>query len=49
MYFIFSFANTMLQSVWVLYTGYRYGWRRCRSACPCGFVGVMTAWSRAGP
>jgi DHA1 family tetracycline resistance protein-like MFS transporter len=26
MYFIFKFANTMLQSIWVLYTGYRYGW-----------------------
>lgn len=26
MHFIYMLGHTMLQSVWVLYTGYRYGW-----------------------
>jgi DHA1 family tetracycline resistance protein-like MFS transporter len=43
MYFIFSFANTMLQSVWVLYMGYRYGWTTLQVGLSLTFIGVMTA------
>ncbi|HEY5079122.1 MAG TPA: TCR/Tet family MFS transporter [Opitutaceae bacterium] len=48
MYFIFSFANTMLQSVWVLYTGYRYGWSTLQVGLSLGFIGVMTAVVQGG-
>jgi DHA1 family tetracycline resistance protein-like MFS transporter len=41
MYFIFNFATTMLQSVWVLYTGYRFGWTTRQVGLSLAFVGVM--------
>jgi DHA1 family tetracycline resistance protein-like MFS transporter len=41
MYFIFNFANTMLQSVWVLYMGYRYGWTTLQLGLSLAFVGIM--------
>ena len=41
MYFIFSFANTMLQSVWVLYTGNRFGWTTLQVGLSLTYVGVM--------
>jgi DHA1 family tetracycline resistance protein-like MFS transporter len=41
MYFIFNFANTMLQSVWVLYTGYRFGWTTLQVGLSLTYVGVM--------
>jgi DHA1 family tetracycline resistance protein-like MFS transporter len=43
MYFIFSFANTMLQSVWVLYMGYRYDWSTLQLGLSLALVGIMTA------
>jgi DHA1 family tetracycline resistance protein-like MFS transporter len=43
MYFIFNFANTMLQSVWVLYMGYRYGWSTLQLGLSLTFVGIMAA------
>lgn len=43
MYFIFNFANTMLQSVWVLYMGYRYGWTTLQLGLSLAFVGIMAA------
>jgi MFS transporter, DHA1 family, tetracycline resistance protein len=43
MYFIFNFANTMLQSVWVLYMGYRYGWTTLQLGLSLTFVGIMAA------
>jgi len=43
MYFIYNFANTMLQSVWVLYMGYRYGWTTLQLGLSLTFVGIMTA------
>jgi DHA1 family tetracycline resistance protein-like MFS transporter len=48
MYFIFSFANTMLQSVWVLYTGFRYGWTTVQVGLSLAFIGVMTALVQGG-
>jgi DHA1 family tetracycline resistance protein-like MFS transporter len=41
MYFIFNFANTMLQSVWVLYTGNRFGWTTLQVGLSLTYVGVM--------
>lgn len=41
MFFIFSFANTMLQSVWVLYTGNRFGWTTLQVGLSLTYVGVM--------
>jgi|HubBroStandDraft_1064217.scaffolds.fasta_scaffold52090_2 DHA1 family tetracycline resistance protein-like MFS transporter len=41
MYFIFNFANTMLQSVWVLYTAYRFHWTTLQVGLSLTYVGVM--------
>ncbi len=41
MYFIFNFANTMLQSVWVLYTAYRFNWTTLQVGLSLTYVGVM--------
>jgi MFS transporter, DHA1 family, tetracycline resistance protein len=43
MYFILNFANTMLQSVWVLYMGYRYNWSTLQVGLSLTYVGVATA------
>ncbi|MGA2015966.1 MAG: TCR/Tet family MFS transporter [Opitutaceae bacterium] len=41
MYFIFNFANTMLQSVWVLYTGKRFGWTTLQVGLSLTYVGAV--------
>jgi DHA1 family tetracycline resistance protein-like MFS transporter len=41
MHFIFMFANSMLQSIWVLYTSYRYGWTPLEVGLSLTFIGVM--------
>lgn len=43
MYFMFSLAQVMLQSIWVLYTGYRYGWSTRQVGLSLGLVGIMSA------
>jgi MFS transporter, DHA1 family, tetracycline resistance protein len=48
MYFIFNFANTMLQSVWVLYTGYRFGWTTLEVGLSLTYVGVMAVVVQGG-
>jgi DHA1 family tetracycline resistance protein-like MFS transporter len=48
MYFIFNIANTMLQSVWVLYMGYRYGWTTLQVGLSLTFIGVLTAAVQGG-
>ena len=48
MYFINNFAQTMLQNVWVLYTGYRYHWSTLQEGLSLTFVGVMTAVVQGG-
>jgi DHA1 family tetracycline resistance protein-like MFS transporter len=48
MYFMFQFANVMLQSIWVLYTGYRYHWSTLEVGLSLTFVGVMTAVVQGG-
>jgi DHA1 family tetracycline resistance protein-like MFS transporter len=48
MYFMFQFANVMLQSIWVLYTGYRYNWSTLEVGLSLTFVGVMTAVVQGG-
>jgi MFS transporter, DHA1 family, tetracycline resistance protein len=48
MYFMFQFANVMLQSIWVLYTGYRYHWTTLEVGLSLTFVGVMTAVVQGG-
>ena len=48
MYFIFMFAQSMLQSVWVLYTGYRYHWGPRQVGLSLTFVGVMAVVVQGG-
>jgi len=48
MYFIFMFGNTMLQSIWVLYTGYRYHWTTLEVGLSLAFVGVMAIVVQGG-
>jgi DHA1 family tetracycline resistance protein-like MFS transporter len=48
MYFITNFAQTMLQNVWVLYTGYRYHWSTLQEGLSLTYVGVMTAVVQGG-
>jgi MFS transporter, DHA1 family, tetracycline resistance protein len=48
MYFIFNFANTMLQNVWVLYMGYRYHWSTLQVGLSLTYIGVMTAVVQGG-
>ena len=43
MYFLYSFGNVMLQSIWVLYTGYRYGWDTQQVGLSLMLVGVVSA------
>jgi DHA1 family tetracycline resistance protein-like MFS transporter len=40
MYFIFTLSTTMLQAVWVLYMGYRFGWSPLQQGLSLGFYGV---------
>ncbi|HZZ17749.1 MAG TPA: TCR/Tet family MFS transporter [Opitutaceae bacterium] len=48
MYFITNLAQTMLQNVWVLYTGYRYHWTTLQEGLSLTYVGVMTAVVQGG-
>ncbi len=48
MYFIFNFANTMLQSVWVLYTGYRFAWTTLQVGLSLTYVGVVAVVVQGG-
>jgi DHA1 family tetracycline resistance protein-like MFS transporter len=48
MYFIFNFANTMLQSVWVLYTGYRFGWTTLQVGMSLTYVGMVAVVVQGG-
>ena len=48
MYFIFNFSNTMLQNVWVLYMGYRYGWTTLQVGLSLTYIGVLTAVVQGG-
>jgi DHA1 family tetracycline resistance protein-like MFS transporter len=41
MYFIFNFGQVMLQSIWVLYTGYRYNWNTRQVGFSLALVGIM--------
>jgi len=43
MYFLYFLGSIMLQSTWVLYTGYRYGWGTREVGLSLTFVGVATA------
>ncbi len=43
MYFIYMFSSTMLQSIWVLYTGYRYNWTTQQVGFSLALVGIMAA------
>jgi DHA1 family tetracycline resistance protein-like MFS transporter len=48
MQFIFYFANSMLQSIWVLYTGYRYHWGAFQVGLSLTFIGVMAVVVQGG-
>ncbi len=48
MYFIFMFGNMMLQSIWVLYTGYRYHWSTLEVGLSLTFIGVMAIIVQGG-
>ncbi len=48
MQFIFYFANSMLQSIWVLYTGYRYHWGAFVVGLSLTFIGVMAVVVQGG-
>jgi MFS transporter, DHA1 family, tetracycline resistance protein len=48
MYFIFNFANTMLQSVWVLYTGWRFGWTTLQVGLSLAYIGVLAIVVQGG-
>ncbi len=43
MYFLYMLGSVMLQSIWVLYTGYRYAWSTRQVGLSLAFVGVATA------
>jgi DHA1 family tetracycline resistance protein-like MFS transporter len=42
MQFLFYVANTMLQSIWVLYAQHRYSWTSKQVGLSLTFVGIMT-------
>jgi DHA1 family tetracycline resistance protein-like MFS transporter len=48
MYFIFMLANSLLQGIWVLYTGYRYHWSTTSIGLSLMFVGVMAVVVQGG-
>lgn len=47
-YFILNLAQTMLFSIWVLYTGHRYGWGPSQVGWSLMFVGVISSLVQAG-
>ncbi len=48
MYFIFAFANTILQSIWALYTDYRYHWSPSQVGNSLMFIGAMAIVVQGG-
>ncbi|QYM78435.1 TCR/Tet family MFS transporter [Horticoccus luteus] len=42
MQFVFMFGSVMLQSIWVLYTAYRYHWQTGQVGVSLALVGVMS-------
>lgn len=42
MQFVFMFGSVMLQSIWVLYTAYRYDWQTGQVGVSLALVGVMS-------
>ena len=48
MHFIFMFGNSMLQSIWVLYTGYRYHWTTIEVGLSLTLIGVMAIIVQGG-
>ena len=42
MYFIFTFGSVMLQSIWVLYTGYRYHWSTGQVGFSLALLGIAS-------
>ncbi len=48
MHFIFMFGNTMLQSIWVLYTGYRYHWSTRDVGLSLTVIGIMAVVVQGG-
>jgi DHA1 family tetracycline resistance protein-like MFS transporter len=47
-YFILAIAQTMLQSVWVLYMGYRYGWTSFQVGLSLALLGLTSVLVQAG-
>jgi DHA1 family tetracycline resistance protein-like MFS transporter len=47
-YLIYMFGSVILQSIWVLYTGYRYGWTPLQIGLSLTYVGVLTAGVQGG-
>jgi DHA1 family tetracycline resistance protein-like MFS transporter len=43
-----KFANSMLQTIWVLYTGYRYGWSNLQVGLSLACVGIMAVIVQGG-
>src|SRR5207249_9473780 len=43
MYFAYMLGSVMLHSIWVLYTGYRYGWSTREVGLSLTYFGVMAA------
>jgi MFS transporter, DHA1 family, tetracycline resistance protein len=41
-HFIYMFASSILQSTWVLYMGYRYGWTTLEVGLSLTFIGIMS-------
>jgi DHA1 family tetracycline resistance protein-like MFS transporter len=48
MYFVYMFGTIILQSIWVLYTGYRYGWSTLEVGLSLTMAGVMAAIVQGG-
>lgn len=48
MYFFYMFGTVILQSIWVLYTGYRYGWTTLQVGLSLTLAGVMAAIVQGG-
>jgi DHA1 family tetracycline resistance protein-like MFS transporter len=48
MQFIFYSANSMLQSIWVIYTAYRYHWGTFQVGLSLTFIGVMAVVVQGG-
>lgn len=47
-YFISSLAHQVYPSIWVLYTGYRYGWGTKQTGLSLALVGLMAAVVQGG-